>query len=177
MSETGRWFDRRFDFAAPVELHPNHRARLRGTPARLEDLTRGLPHDLLTRKPEGRWSIQENAGHLLDLEALWQARAEQFLEGLTTLAAADLDNRTTHEADHNARSLDEILGAFRSTRLAWLARLDRLTPDDFARTSVHPRLGVAIRMVDHLFFVAEHDDHHLAQIWELGQTARRPARH
>jgi hypothetical protein len=24
-----------------------------------------------------------------------------------------------------------------------------------------------MRLVDHLYFVAEHDDHHLAQIWEL----------
>jgi hypothetical protein len=25
-------------------------------------------------------------------------------------------------------------------------------------------------LVDHLYFVAEHDDHHLARIWELLQT-------
>jgi hypothetical protein len=24
-----------------------------------------------------------------------------------------------------------------------------------------------MRLVDHLYFVAEHDDHHLAHIWEL----------
>jgi uncharacterized damage-inducible protein DinB len=24
-----------------------------------------------------------------------------------------------------------------------------------------------MRLVDHLFFVAEHDDHHLAQIWNM----------
>jgi hypothetical protein len=24
-----------------------------------------------------------------------------------------------------------------------------------------------MRLVDHLYFVAEHDDHHLAQIWQL----------
>jgi len=24
-----------------------------------------------------------------------------------------------------------------------------------------------MRLVDHLYFVAEHDDHHLAKIWEL----------
>jgi hypothetical protein len=27
-----------------------------------------------------------------------------------------------------------------------------------------------MRLVDHLYFVAEHDDHHLARIWELLQT-------
>ena len=74
MSELGRWFDRRFEFTGSVQLHPDHRARLRGTPARLEDLTRDLPEDVLTRKPDGRWSVKENAGHLLDLDALWQTR-------------------------------------------------------------------------------------------------------
>jgi hypothetical protein len=24
-----------------------------------------------------------------------------------------------------------------------------------------------MRLVDHLYFIAEHDDHHLARIWEL----------
>jgi hypothetical protein len=24
-----------------------------------------------------------------------------------------------------------------------------------------------MRLIDHLYFVAEHDDHHLARIWEL----------
>jgi hypothetical protein len=28
-----------------------------------------------------------------------------------------------------------------------------------------------MRLVDHLYFVAEHDDHHLARIWELIHTA------
>jgi len=32
---------------------------------------------------------------------------------------------------------------------------------------VHPRLKQPMRLVDHLFFVAEHDDHHMARIWEM----------
>jgi hypothetical protein len=27
-----------------------------------------------------------------------------------------------------------------------------------------------MRLIDHLYFVAEHDDHHLARIWELVNT-------
>jgi hypothetical protein len=30
-----------------------------------------------------------------------------------------------------------------------------------------------MRLVDHLYFVAEHDDHHLARIWELTSAWRR----
>ena len=32
---------------------------------------------------------------------------------------------------------------------------------------LHPRLKQPMRLVDHLYFVAEHDDHHLAKIWEM----------
>ena len=30
-----------------------------------------------------------------------------------------------------------------------------------------------MRLVDHLYFVAEHDDHHLARIWELVNAVRQ----
>jgi hypothetical protein len=32
---------------------------------------------------------------------------------------------------------------------------------------LHPRLKQPMRLVDHLYFVAEHDDYHLARIWEM----------
>ena len=36
-----------------------------------------------------------------------------------------------------------------------------------AHTAPHPRLRVPMNLVDHAFFVAEHDDYHLARITEL----------
>lgn len=175
MSEVPSWFERKFTFAFPVEVYPNLLVRLRGTPARLEELTRGLSREQLVRKPEGKWSIQENAGHLLDLEPLWLARVGDFLAGAETLTAADLTNRATHEARHNDRPLVEILAALEAARRTLVERLDALTGADFAGVALHPRLKTPMRLVDHLYFIAEHDDHHLARIWELHRTvaARR----
>jgi len=171
MSELAQWFERKFTFDFPVERYPTLRVRLRGTPARLEELTRGLAREHLVHQPERKWSIQENAGHLLDLEPLWLARVDDFLQGAEGLTAADLANRKTQEARHNDRALHEILLPFRRARQQLLDRLDALRADDFARISRHPRLNQPMRLVDHLFFVAEHDDHHLARIWELGRAA------
>lgn len=171
MSEVPLWFERKFEFNFPVDLHPNLRLRLRGTPVRLEEITAGLSPPQLSRQPEGKWSIQENAGHLLDLEPLWWIRLDEFLAGAETLTAAELTNRKTREARHNDRRLADILGAFRTTRLAALERLDRLSAADFARVALHPRLKSPMRLVDHLYFIAEHDDHHLARIWELRRAA------
>ncbi len=167
MSKVSVWFERKFSFDFPAEVYPNLIVRLRGTPARLEEILRGLSKEQLTHKPEGKWSIQENAGHLVDLEPLWLARVDDFLAGKETLAPADLTNRKTHEARHNDRRIEELLAGFRRARTALVERLETLSAADFARTALHPRLKTPMRLVDHLYFIAEHDDHHLARIWEL----------
>ena len=71
-----RWFDRHFHFDFPVALYPDVIERLRGTAARLEDRLRGVPAAVLTRRDGDTWSIQENAGHLLDFEPLDAGRLE-----------------------------------------------------------------------------------------------------
>jgi uncharacterized damage-inducible protein DinB len=148
-------------------LHPNLRARLRGTPARLEEALRGRAHEILIRKEQGKWSAQEHAGHLLDLEALWLARVEDYLAGSEQLTVADLRNRKTDEANHNSRPLEQILTEFRAARGGLLKGLEDVDASLFARAITHPRLKTPMRLVDHLYFVAEHDDHHLARMWEL----------
>ena len=161
------WFERKFEFTFPVEQYPNLCVRLRGTPARLEEILAGVPRDVLISKPDDKWSAQEHAGHLLDLEPLWLARVDDFLTGGDTLTTADLTNRKTHEANHNARSLEEILADFRRARLSLLDRVEKVSSHLFARSMLHPRLKQPMRLVDHLYFVAEHDDHHMATIWQM----------
>jgi uncharacterized damage-inducible protein DinB len=167
MSSVPLWFERKFEFTFPVEQFPNLVVRLRGTPARLEEMLRNVPQEILVRRPGDKWSAQEHAGHLLDLEALWLARVEDFVAGGTQLTVADLSNRKTHEANHNARRLAEVLAELRAERLRLVDRVGELQPQLFSRTLLHPRLKQPMRLVDHLYFVAEHDDHHLARIWEL----------
>lgn len=167
MTQLQPWFERRFEFSFPVELHPNLCARLRGTPARLEELTRSGTPDRLVKKAGQNWSAQEHAGHLLDLESLWIARLGDYVAGASVLTTADLTNQKTHQANHNAWPLEEILHRFRAARWVLLQRASKIDPVLFSRSIPHPRLQTPMRLVDHLFFVAEHDDHHLARIWEL----------
>jgi len=173
--KTPVWFERKFEFTFPVEMHPNLCARLRGTPPRLEEVLAGVPGEALIRRFDGKWSAQEHAGHLLDLEPLWMARVDDFLSGRGTLTAADLSNRKTDEANHNARSTDSLLAEFREMRSQLLKKVEAMDLSQFSRTMLHPRLKQPMRLVDHLFFAAEHDDHHLAVIWELIHRERSPA--
>jgi uncharacterized damage-inducible protein DinB len=167
MSQIPNWFERKFEFSFPVELYPNLCIRLRGTPARLDEVVRAHPHKRLVQQPEAKWSAQEHAGHLLDLEPLWLARVEDYVAGAVGLTVADLSNRKTHEARHNDRRIEEILAEFRQARSKLVDRVVGLDSAIFARSIPHPRLKTPMRLVDHLYFVAEHDDHHLARIWEL----------
>ncbi len=161
------WFKRQFSFELPVWMYGNVVERVRGTPARLEDLVRGLPAEILTRRDGDKWSMQEQAGHLLDLEPLGMSRLDDYEAGLDTLHAADTSNRRTHEAKHNTGAIEDILAAFRRERMEFVARLDAYDEAFIQRTALHPRLSMNIRPIDLAFFIAEHDDHHLARISEL----------
>ena len=168
MSQPPIWFERTFDFTFPVEQHPNLCARLRGTPARVEEIVRGAAREVLVRPGENeKWSAQEHAGHLLDLESLWMVRVDDYLAGASQLTVADLSNRKTDQAQHNQRPISEILTEFRSARLRMVNRIEKIDSANLAHTLLHPRLKTPMRLVDHLYFVAEHDDHHLAHIWTL----------
>ena len=161
------WIDRKFSFDFPVSKFPDLLERWRGTPVRLEDRVAGRSRDVLTRRTGDGWSIQENVGHLLDLEYLPAERIEQILSGEAELIAADMTTRKTHEAGHNDAKIDDLLRAFRTARLKTVRRLESLDESDWARSALHPRLKQPMRIVDIIYFDSEHDDYHLGRIGEL----------
>lgn len=170
------WFERKFDFDFPVEHFDSILERLRGTPARLEEklglisagaAPRRIPPEVLTRRPGEAWSIQEHAGHLLDLDALHYARLDDYEARAKVLRPADLQNRRTWEARHNKQRIEQIVSAFRRERARLLERLERWPRERLGQSALHPRLRQPMRIVDHAFFIAEHDDHHLAAMEAL----------
>ena len=168
------WFERVFPTGLPAHLLPVVVERLRGTPARIADRLAGVPPGVLVRRRGDSWSIQENVGHLLDLEPLWQQRVSDLAQRRCELAGADLTNRGTHEANHNAASLAGLLTAFRTARGALVRQLESFPDDTMAFSSIHPRLKAPMNAIDVAYFVAEHDDYHLARISELLGKASGP---
>lgn len=175
MTDRMRWFSRTFAFDVEPWAFPNLIERLRGTPARLEERLLALDTPTLATRAADQWSIQENAGHMLDLEPLWSTRLGDFERGADRLSPTDLENRKTHDANHNATPLQDILGAFRRLRGDFVARLEACDDAMVTRTSRHPRLDQPMRLIDHVLFVAEHDDHHLATISALLRDIRNRA--
>lgn len=161
------WFKRTFPAIEDNGLLPTIIERLSGTPGRVEEILGRLDPDLLTLKPDGKWSIKEEIGHLGDLEPLWYGRVEDLVNGATELRVADLTNQLTHNADHNAAKTITLLQRFREQRQSFVDKLLLLTDEQMERSALHPRLKTPMRIVDLAYFVAEHDDHHLARVRAL----------
>ncbi len=104
------------------------------------------------------------------MELLWAGRLDDLLAGAEHLRAADLQNQKTHEARHNEQELAQLLAGFRRARMDTVARLDRIDSHALTYSALHPRLEQPMTLVDLFFFVAEHDDHHLARISEIGRA-------
>jgi hypothetical protein len=168
MAAPADWASRKFSFDFPSAVYPSILMRLRGTPVRLEELLHSAGEDQVRQRPaEGKWSPLERAGHLIHTEELWEKRLGEYQAGVETLTPADMSNAATFAADYNSQPLDTVLSEFRRVREGFLAKLDALSPELFGRTALHPRLKVPMRLVDGLYFSAEHDDHELAWIWEM----------
>ena len=161
------WTERTFAFDFPAGVFPGIVERLRGTPARIADLIRGVPHSMLIRRANDKWSVNEHVGHLIDLDDLDHLRLNEYIGGAQTLSAADMTNRKTYEAGYNDVATSTLLDYLRDRRFDLINRLEDLSDDQIARTALHPRLKKHLRLVDWTYFVAEHDDHHLARIREL----------
>lgn len=164
-----KWFERKFQFDVPVELFPNVIERLRGTPARLEEKLLPLPAVVRRRKVGEEWSLQEHAGHLIDLDELHFGRLLDFEAGVKDLRPADLQNRKTYEARWNEREASALCAQFRLEREKFIHKAESFSAEYWGRTGIHPRLKQPMRLIDMCLFVAEHDDHHLAKMTAMAR--------
>jgi uncharacterized damage-inducible protein DinB len=158
-----KWFDRQFPSIADNGLLPGILERLAGTPARLRAMIGGMS----STPAESGWSAAKELGHLSDLEPLWLARVHDLLQGKADLTPADLTNRATTDSDHDQQSLATLVDRFASARSSLVDALRNASDADLERSARHPRLGTPMRLIDLAYFVAEHDDHHLARLREL----------
>jgi hypothetical protein len=161
------WTTRTFVFGQPAGVFPGVLTRLRGTPARAEDLVANVPERLLSLRVNNKWSAKDHVGHLSDLQELEERRLVEFLDRAADLSPADMKNRATEGARHNETAIADLLGPLREVRFEWVAKLENLTETDLHHEATHPRLRQKMRLVDWLYFVAEHDDHHLAWVTHL----------
>ena len=169
------WFSRKFSFNDLEGTLPSLLERLQDAPLRLETKIQQIPAEFYTMDPGGVWTIQEQVGHLGDLEPLWENRFKDYLKGKEVLTEADLTNARTHQADHNQKNMEDLLKDFRTRRSVLCIVLKSIGNKAEQWQSKHPRLLTPMRPIDLAYFVAEHDDHHLAKITQLYQQLKSQA--
>lgn len=165
-----KWFDRKFPAIEDNGILPCIIERLEGTPARLAEKMKQINKAILPVSKDNKWSIKKEIGHLIDLEPLWLERAKEIIAGEPDLKKADLTNSKTQEANHDEKEVTALITDFSTHRQQLVKLLRELQDTDLDKSSKHPRLGTPMKIIDLAYFVAEHDDHHLAQITYLSGT-------
>jgi uncharacterized damage-inducible protein DinB len=172
---TSKWFERKFDFSFGTDAYTAIYQRLQQGPQMLVSVLFNKTDDeVLTHQPGGKWSVKEHMGHLSLLEPLWRARLRDIMEKKPVLTPTDLNNTATAEAGFNQYSMSKLLWKFEVERKETLSLLNSMDVTHQYHTSLHPRMQQPMRMIDIMYFTAEHDDHHIGVIREL--VAIGPAR-
>lgn len=164
-----RWFERKFEPIINNGRLPSIIERLAGTPIRVEQKVLQFADEFLIQHKDDDWSIQEQVGHLLNLEWLWYARITDIINGEAYLTEADLTNTATYEAKYNEQNIEAILDAFIEVRNQLITLLRSVKSGDLNKQSLHPRLQTPMKIIDLAYFIAEHDDHHLAIIQRISR--------
>jgi len=167
MSHKENWLEKQFDFDFPVSKYVEYLQFLRETPEKIEALVKDLSKEVLVRRDEEAWSIQENVGHFLTAESLFLGRLDDYENDAPVLRPARFEDNPTDKANFNVKDIQWILAQFREQRAIYISRLDALRPEAFEKAILHPRLNKPMRLCDMLSFHAAHDGHHLARIAEL----------
>jgi hypothetical protein len=162
-----KWIDRKFSFGYSIGYAPLFIERLKGIAPRLEEMMSTCNDVKASERVDNTWSIKENIGHLSDLESLHDGRIDDFIAKLPELRAADMSNKETEGANHNEQPVQQLLSTFRNKRSKFIERIAALDEVYFESTALHPRLQQVITFTDLLFFIAEHDNHHLTRIAAL----------
>jgi N-acetylglutamate synthase-like GNAT family acetyltransferase/uncharacterized damage-inducible protein DinB len=162
-----KWFERQFGFDFGMEMFPELLERLESNIIKIREAIQDTAEVLLNYKPAGKWSIKEHIGHLWILEPLWLKRFEEIKSKTIEMSPADLNNTATDIALFNQCNIEKILSDFQQERALTIQQLKQYKGEDFKQSLHHPRLNQPMRIIDLMYFVAEHDEHHLNHIFKI----------
>ena len=138
-------------------------------------LAGATPEQIGRRPASGDWSARENIAHLA-------RHAAVFLERLDRILREDAPRLGRYRAeddpewpDWEGLSSDEAVRRLRSVRRELIAWTSALTPEQAARTGVHPAFG-AMTVAGWIEFFLLHEAHHLYEAMGRIAEAKREAR-
>ncbi|HZY78510.1 MAG TPA: DinB family protein [Cyclobacteriaceae bacterium] len=156
------WFERNLVFGHRAEMLPFFLERLEGTICRIESKVKGVSDKVLSEKYNGKWSVKQNIGHLLEVDEVSVKRINEMLNGVDVLSPAVFEPK-----DYNPFPIETLTSMFKKQRQTNLLLYRCLNESDLLKSSTHPRLKTKMTPVDLAWFDAEHDDHHLLKITDI----------
>ncbi|HXM47732.1 MAG TPA: DinB family protein [Pyrinomonadaceae bacterium] len=132
-------------------------------------LGRVTPERETYRYAEGKWSIREIAGHLIDGERVFGYRAFAIARGDRNNMPGFDQNEYILTSPYNRIDLEDLLSEFRLARLSNIAMLRTLDDESWMRIGTANDNQVSVRAL--AFIMAGHVRHHmevLRERYELG---------
>jgi hypothetical protein len=110
------------------------------------------------RYGDGKWSIREVAGHLIDAERIFSYRALRVARGDTTPLPAFDENEYVRNAGSDTRTLADLAEELALVREGSLRLFTSLPPDAWTRRGVASGKEVTVRAL--AYITAGHARHH-----------------
>jgi hypothetical protein len=113
----------------------------------------------LARYAEGKWSIKEIIGHLIDTERIFGYRLLRIARGDATPLPGYDENAYTPEGHFDERSLAMLLAEFRAVRQSTSAMIEGLPSLAWERRGVANGQPISARAL--AYIIVGHVNHHL----------------
>jgi uncharacterized damage-inducible protein DinB len=135
--------------------------------------THRLLHELLSslseaqqhyRYAEGKWTVKEILGHLIDAERIFAYRVLRIARNDTTPLPGFDENAYVAASNAQKRSMEELLNEFAVVRASTLALLKSLSPPILEYTGTVSNHPISARAL--AYIIAGHELHHLDIIRE-----------
>jgi hypothetical protein len=129
------------------------------------DFLKKLPDEKETYAyAEGKWTIREILGHIIDTERIFAYRVLRFSRKDSTPLPGFDENEYIRNYDFNRFQLSDLLEEWKVVRKGSLALLEKLTADELDFKGTANGVDVSSRMI--AFFMMAHAAHHLTIIQE-----------
>jgi uncharacterized damage-inducible protein DinB len=116
------------------------------------------------RYAEGKWTIKDIVGHLIDAERIFAYRALRFARKDATELAGFEENDYVPTSNANDRSIHDLLAEFTVVRAATLSLLKSFTDEMLVRSGMVNGNAISVRAL--AYIIGGHEIHHLAVIKE-----------
>jgi len=112
---------------------------------------------------EGKWTIKEAVGHMIDTERTFAYRLFCFSRDTVDLPGFDQEVYINN-ANFNARTIQSLAAEFRATRESNIYMVESLTDEQLNRKGIASGNPATVRAL--VYMLAGHELHHLAIIKE-----------